>query len=173
MRRIQAGIKRYWGEWAEPFLVRFNSGDGRVHSLDEPLPVQDCSNRYGLVQPFILHQDAPGRPRLLDEPVPTIRGRNGHGLVEPFIVHYYGNGDAVPTRIPLATVTTKDRFALVEGKAGLDITLRMLHPRELAAAQGFPSGYDFAGTKTDQVKQIGNAVPVGLARALALEALSA
>jgi DNA (cytosine-5)-methyltransferase 1 len=70
-------------------------------------------------------------------------------------------------------VTTKDRFALVEGKAGLDITLRMLHPRELAAAQGFPSGYDFAGTKTDQVKQIGNAVPVGLARALALEALSA
>jgi DNA (cytosine-5)-methyltransferase 1 len=49
----------------------------------------------------------------------------------------------------------------------------MLQPNELAAAQGFPSGYDFAGTKGDKVKQIGNAVPVGLAKALALEALSA
>lgn len=173
MRRIQAGIRRYWGDWAEPFLVRFNSGDGRVHSLNEPLPVQDCSNRYGLVQPFLLHQDAPGRPRSMAEPIPTIRTKSGHALVEPFLVHYYGNGDAVPVRIPLATVTTKDRFALVEGMASLDITLRMLHPRELAAAQGFPAGYDFAGTKTDQVKQIGNAVPVGLARALAYEALSA
>jgi DNA (cytosine-5)-methyltransferase 1 len=42
----------------------------------------------------------------------------------------------------------------------------MLQPRELAGAQGFPDDYQFTGTKTDQVKQIGNAVPCGLARAL-------
>ena len=35
----------------------------------------------------------------------------------------------------------------------------------LAAAMGF-DGYEFAGTKTDQVRQIGNAVAVRTAEAL-------
>jgi DNA (cytosine-5)-methyltransferase 1 len=47
----------------------------------------------------------------------------------------------------------------------------MLQPHELAAAQGFPGDYQFAGNKGDQVKQIGNSVPVGTAKALALAAL--
>jgi DNA (cytosine-5)-methyltransferase 1 len=42
----------------------------------------------------------------------------------------------------------------------------MLQPRELAAAQGFPEEYEFAGTKTETVEQIGNAVPVNLAQRL-------
>lgn len=37
-----------------------------------------------------------------------------------------------------------------------------------AAAQGFPSDYEFAGNKTEVVKQIGNAVPRRLARAIGL-----
>lgn len=46
---------------------------------------------------------------------------------------------------------------------------RMLEPHELAAAMGFDAGevaYEFAGTKTDKIRQIGNAVPVRLAAAL-------
>jgi hypothetical protein len=42
----------------------------------------------------------------------------------------------------------------------------MLQPHELAAAQGFPQGYQFTGNKTEQVRQIGNAVPCGFSRAL-------
>ncbi len=48
----------------------------------------------------------------------------------------------------------------------LDIRFRMLTPRELAQAQGFPDEYEFAGSRDKQVKQIGNAVPVHTARAL-------
>ena len=44
---------------------------------------------------------------------------------------------------------------------------------DLAAARGFPSDYWFAGNKTDIVRQIGNAVPVNTAQALALGALGA
>jgi site-specific DNA-cytosine methylase len=33
-------------------------------------------------------------------------------------------------------------------------------------AQGFPPDYKFTGTREEQVKQIGNAVPVNLATAL-------
>lgn len=39
-------------------------------------------------------------------------------------------------------------------------------------AQGFRRDYKFTGTKTDQVKQIGNAVPRRLARAIVAAALS-
>jgi DNA (cytosine-5)-methyltransferase 1 len=49
----------------------------------------------------------------------------------------------------------------------------MLQPRELARAQGLPDEYRFTGTKKEQVKQIGNAVPPNIAMALILECLNA
>ncbi len=54
----------------------------------------------------------------------------------------------------------------------LDIRFRMLKPHELAAAQGFPKDYKFTGNTTEVVKQIGNAVPKNLAKALVRAALT-
>ena len=71
----------------------------------------------------------------------------------------------------MPTIVTKDRFGLVQASY-YDILFRMFQPKELAAAQGFPDDYIFCGTKTEIVKQIGNAVPVNLARALCRAALS-
>ena len=45
--------------------------------------------------------------------------------------------------------------------------IRMLTPEECAAIQSFPKEYDFWGTKKEIYTQIGNAVPVGLAKAIA------
>lgn len=55
----------------------------------------------------------------------------------------------------------------------LDIRFRMLQPHELAAAMSFPKTYVFTGNREQKVKQIGNAVPVGLAQALCSAILSA
>ena len=44
---------------------------------------------------------------------------------------------------------------------------RFLTPRELARLQSFPDDFHFCGSKTDMVKQIGNAVPVLMASAIA------
>ncbi|WP_339106310.1 DNA cytosine methyltransferase [Haloterrigena salinisoli] len=66
-------------------------------------------------------------------------------------------------------MTTKDRHALCIPDFypwGLDLRYRMLQPRELAAAQGIPEGYDFTGNKTQTTKQIRNAVPVNLGKSL-------
>ncbi len=99
------------------------------------------------------------------------------GLVQAFLVKYHGTDQDPAMREPLHTVTTKDRFGLVtvRGQAYqiADIGLRMLTPRELYRAQGFPESYVIdrgaAGepiTKTAQVRMCGNSVCPPLARAI-------
>jgi len=51
-------------------------------------------------------------------------------------------------------------------KLGIELGFRMLQPNELAAATGFPSDYQFTGSKVEVVKQIGNAVPPNFAKAM-------
>lgn len=48
---------------------------------------------------------------------------------------------------------------------------RVLTPRELARLQDFPDSFVFEGPKSQVLKQIGNAVPVNLARSVAAELL--
>jgi DNA (cytosine-5)-methyltransferase 1 len=47
----------------------------------------------------------------------------------------------------------------------------MLKPHELKRAQGFPDDYVITGNVTEQMRQIGNAVPVNTAKALATEVM--
>ena len=163
------------GAIIEPFITRFHGGKDSVrrnHSVDEPLPVIDTSNRYAIVEPFITaigQTSAKDRSRSLDDPLSTVVTKQEHVLIEPFLINYYWNGDAYSIDIPLGTVTTKDRFALIEpdGEFALDIRFRMLQPHELSLAQGFHKDFKFYGTKTEIVKQIGNANPVNLSAAVA------
>jgi DNA (cytosine-5)-methyltransferase 1 len=74
--------------------------------------------------------------------------------------------DSVPA------LTCSNENALIQN-IGLDIRFRMLKNHELKKAQGFPEDYHITGNVTEQTKQIGNAVPVGTAKALAKEAMSA
>lgn len=171
LRRIAAGLRKFGGASAQPFLIAMEHG-GRVRSVDRPLPTITTAKggALGVVQPFLLGQQSCAAPRATDQPVPTICTDGAIGLVEPFVVKYYGTGEAKSLELPLDTVTTKDRFLLIEPQSGrtlaeLDIRFRMLQPHELAAAMSFPKTYTFTGTRAAQVKQIGNAVPVELARA--------
>ncbi|WIW88994.1 DNA cytosine methyltransferase [Sphingobium sp. V4] len=117
-----------------------------------------------------------------DMPLHTISaGGLHHAEVRAFLVKYYGNEqDGHGLGGPLGAVTTKDRFGLVtvtiEGEeyAIVDIGMRMLSPRELFNAQGFPPEYiielDVNGrplTKTAQVRMCGNSVSPVMAEALA------
>lgn len=102
--------------------------------------------------------------------------------VAAFLIKYYGNetgGHGLDE--PIGTVTTKERFAVVTVTIEtvtyviVDIGMRMLSPRELARAQGFPDSYilDPIGpngkplSKTAQIRMIGNSVCPDMAKALA------
>jgi DNA (cytosine-5)-methyltransferase 1 len=119
--------------------------------------------------------------------------------VAAFLIKYYGNEDGGHgLSDPLGTVTTRDRFAVVtvtleiDGDAQtfvlVDIGMRMLEPKELAAAMGFPPDYIFnpecwyrtdGGNlkfghlpKSQQIAKIGNAVCPTMSEALAAANLS-
>jgi len=168
----------------EPVLVEYhsekkNGGGPRARSVDQPLPTQDTSNRFGLAQPFIvpfLGERDGQQPRVksVDDPLQTITTQNPIGLAEPIITSYYGTQNVSPLSAPLPTVTTKDRFGLVmpviDGKV-LDIRFRMLKLHELAAAMDFPADYQFAGNQGEGVRQVGNAVDVLQAQVLCRELL--
>lgn len=163
MRRILRGIEKFWGDRAVPFLCRYNGGDNRTHSINEPVPVLDTSNRYGLVQPLIAELRGKSGCRPVSEPLSTVACSGAHHAL---VMEYYGNGVCHnPGVEPLPVVTTKERFALIEAKE-LRLGFRMLQPHELAAAQSFPRDYMFTGSKTEIVKQIGNAVCPKMAQAL-------
>lgn len=93
-------------------------------------------------QPLIMpvtHADTSNRVRGLSDPLPTVTGAN---------------------RGELALVTgNAERIEHAQGAQRVDILFRMFEPHELAAAMGF-AAYKFSGNKTEQVKQIGNAVAV-------------
>lgn len=169
----------------QPFIVKTANGvsrageETRARDLAVPLPTLTASTDFALIEPHLLPQNQGGSLRKVSEPVPTVATAGAIGLVEPFLISYYGTGTAYSTADPLDTVTTKDRHALVfpiveiEGQRyRLDIKFRMLQPHELAAAQGFPRDYKFAGNKTKTTKQVGNAVPRHTARSLFLSVLT-
>ena len=165
----------------QPFITHLtHHGERKQHSVDDPCPTVTGAHRgeLALIQPFILGQQSCSAPRSVSQPVPTVVTDGAMALVEPFLIKYYGNEKSAESiHEPLDTVTTKDRFLLVEPKTGkavaeLDILFRMLQPHELAAAMSFPKNYQFTGNRGEQVKQIGNAVPVNLARAHAKALLS-
>lgn len=156
---------------AEPFVMS-GQGDGAPRSIDAPMPGMTASLGSALIAPY--YGSGSGETcGSAETPMPTVTTKARFGLVVP-VTHGAGGPGPRALDEPLPTLTTAKggEFALVEGAADgrrYDIRFRMLEPRELARAMGFDDGeaeYEFAGTKTDITRQIGNAVPVNTACAL-------
>lgn len=158
----------------QPFVLGQHAGNA-PRGADEPLPTIPGAGAHALIAPYY-GSGSGATCGSAEEPLPTVTTRDRFGLVVP-ITHApaagCGDGRARSCEDPLPTVTGANRgelaFVAPHLAAGCDILYRMLQPHELAAAMGFTSAessYAFAGTKTEVIKQIGNAVPVNTAAAL-------
>lgn len=163
-------MKNYGGNYQ-------GSGSG----ADKPLDTVTAKDHNSLVTAHILTMRNNMDGQKADEPLSAISCSGAHHAeVQAFLVKYFSSGTAHSVHKPLDTVTTKDRFALVtihgEEYIITDIKMRMLTPRELFNAQGFPEDYiidhDYEGkpySKSNQVARCGNAVtppvPAALVRA--------
>ena len=161
--------------------------------MDLPMGTVTAVDHHGLVTSHLLKLrgglgDHHTTAQDLREPAPTLTAGGTHlAEVRAFLTTYYGTDQDPQMAMPLATVTTRDRFALVTVTIGgveyaiVDIGMRMLTPRELFNAQGFPHDYVIDPvveqkrgkktvlaplSKTEQVHKCGNSVCPPLSEAL-------
>jgi DNA (cytosine-5)-methyltransferase 1 len=160
----------------------YGSGSGLTcKSVEQPMDTITVKDRLGLICP-VTHGGGGNIARDITSPFPTLTTSKGGHLA--FITASFGERDGQLPRVhdlqmPMPTIPATGSVRLAQGEEGeggqqYDILFRMLHWRELARAMSFSdadSDYEFAGTKTEITKQIGNAVPVRTARALVGAAL--
>lgn len=201
LRRIARGLEKFVVNNPDPFIMQAYGGGytGAGRSIHEPLPTITTKDHNYLVTPYITQYHSYSKDEVrgqeLTKPLLTVDTSNRYSLITPymiprgdfdskrvsqvqaFLIKYYGQGYGQDIRKPLDTITTKDRFGLVtvHGKPYqiVDIGMRMLQPRELFRAQGFPDTYiidvDYEGNvypKTQQVARVGNSVVPQMAQAL-------
>lgn len=134
-----------------PLMTAYYSTGGQSAAIDEPSLTVTSKARFGLAEATA------GPPPLSDAQL--ARGRQ----VADFLRRHgcWGGGD-------LVTVTVRGETYVI-----VDIGMRMLTPRELARAQGFPDSYILAAphagrvlNDTEQRHKIGNSVCPQVAAAL-------
>ena len=137
-------------------------------------------NAMGLVTSNLVKLRGTSNSASTAEPLGTVSAQGfHHAQVYAFLDRYFGSQQDPRLEDPLHTITTKDRDAVVtvmvdgEPYAIADIGMRMLQPRELYRAQGFPESYVIDRgadgrvlTKAEQVRMCGNSVCPPIAAAL-------
>ena len=104
-------------------------------------------------------QDADGstQTRPLDQPAPAVTGKaSGQWAFERPATTVMGDGRVFPP----------DGHHAYQGRGSWSTHAIKVTLEELATLQGFPPGYQFAGNKSSRARQIGNAVPPPLAKAI-------
>ena len=120
LERIYAGLIKFVAGGKDAFLVKYNSmsrtGKYNAPGIDEPCPVVATQGRLGVAQVCFLSKQFSGHPESknvsVEEPAGAITCKDHH----VFVSAYYGNGHNHSVDLPAPTVTTKDRFALVESR---------------------------------------------------------
>ena len=158
-------------------LVLDHFKNGKAQSVLDPIGSQTTHDRYSMLTPLILGQHGGAACRPTNKPCPTIATAGAIRVATPIILDMSHPSDTNDERRvssgeePMHTITTRNNSAMVtlpvlEDGRVIDIRLRMLKPSELAAAHSFPKDYVLTGNRGDQVKQIGNSVPVMTAKAM-------
>jgi DNA (cytosine-5)-methyltransferase 1 len=149
--------------------------NGKPMDTSRPLGAQTTHDRFSVVNTFVLGQQGGAELRPDNQPMPTISTAGAIRKVDAVILDMSrpagpDSGHVRSSKEPMRTITTYDNvqgvFALLEDGRLLDVRIRMLKPSELAAAHSFPKDYRLSGSRADQVKQIGNSVPVRTAKAI-------
>ena len=169
----------------QPFIVKLNN-HADAESVEKPLTsVLAGGQHHALCQPFIIDHFKNGRAQSVDEPIGAQTTHDRYSMLTPLILDMsrpggHDSGHIRSADMPIQTLTTCDNVQVAtpiifDKAVGLprlpdgryiDIRLRMLKPSELAAAHSFPKDYILTGNRGEQVKQIGNSVPVMTAAAM-------
>ena len=189
LRTICAQVKGGHFSMVSAHITKFRTG-ATGSAMNTPLPTitagpkekpAGAPHALGIVTSNMIKLRGTSTAASTHEPLGTVSaGGQHHAEVRSFLLAYYGTDQSQGLADPLATVTSRDRFGLVtihgQDYQIVDIGLRMLQPRELFRAQGFPDDYIIGDdpaqglklTKSAQVRMCGNSVCPPMAKALIL-----
>ncbi len=160
------------------FLAKHYGGNETPGTpMGRPIDTITTQDHHALVTSHLMVNNTGHAGAAASAPVPTLTTGNHVAEVRALLIKFYGTDQDPRIDEPLHTITTKDRFGLVVVKGEVyaiaDIGMRMLEPRELYRAQGFPESYLIDrradGTplpKHAQVRMCGNSVSPVAAQAL-------
>jgi DNA (cytosine-5)-methyltransferase 1 len=165
-------------------LITKHYGGVVGHEIERPLGTVTGRDHHALSAAFLtkFYGTSVGSRAELPMPTITASGKGGGHLaqVRAFMIKYSGSDrrdSSQQVLAPLQTLTPQAHFGFVmihgEPYQIVDIGMRMLQPRELFNAQGFPADYVidplFSGrpmTKTAQIAAAGNSVCPQVAAAI-------
>ena len=167
------------------WLTQYFSGEGHYHSTEEPLATITTMEREGVTLAHLAHFKGKDKGQSVRDSLMTVTARDGQFAdVRTTIVKWDGQTDLGYWSEVRKMLNQYCGYNLAEDEILLlnirgiwyfisDIGLRMLTPRELYDAMGFPHDYiidkDVNGnpiTRADQVARCGNAVCPAVAEAL-------
>lgn len=167
------------------WLTQYFSGEGHYHSTEEPLATITTMEREGVTLAHLAHFKGKDKGQSCHDPLMTVTARDGQFAdVRTTIVKWDGQTDLGYWNEVRKMLNQYCGYNLADDEILLlnirgiwyfisDIGLRMLTPRELYDAMGFPHDYiiekDINGnqiTRADQVARCGNAVCPAVAEAL-------
>lgn len=168
-----------------PYLTKYYSGADQSFSCKSPLHTITTKDRMSICNGYLTILRNNMDCRSVNEPLNTITTSGAHFAYTKVYIRKYaagcnlGNWPKVREMLNLYTdwCIYDDEVLIIRiGNFEYfisDIGLRMLQPKELYMAQGFPADYiidrDYTGKeykKTKQVARCGNAVPPAFAKAL-------
>lgn len=172
------------------YISKYYGGtyDGAGSGADEPLHTVTVEERHAVAGAFLSHfykGNGSAQGSAAYEPVPTVMGNNKASVVTAKLTPadlkcnefgYWAEIRAILNKYAGHTLAD-DEILIIDINGNFyflsDIGMRMLTPRELYLAQGFPSDYqiefDYNGkpySKKEQVARCGNAVCPPLAEAV-------
>jgi len=153
-----------------PFIVKLRHNEN-AEGVDAPLSTVTTSGAHHMLcQPLVLDHMRNGKADLADKPIGVQPTHDRFSMITPLVLGQQGCAICRPIDEPCPTIATggaiRGIFPVLEDGRVIDIRIRMLKPSELAAAHSFPKDYVLTGNRGEQVKQIGNSVPVMTAAAM-------
>jgi DNA (cytosine-5)-methyltransferase 1 len=165
------------------FLAKHNGGNEATgQQLERPADTITATDTKALVTSHLMKlKGTCQHGQAIDEPMHTVQASGNHyAEVRAFLIKFYSEGGQwARLDEPMHTIPTVARMGLVVVRGELyqitDIGMRMLTPRELFRAQGFPESYIIDPivdgrrlSQRSQVRMCGNSVCPQLAEALAV-----
>ena len=194
LRRVARGVRKYILDTEKPFwapepitgLAHHRSDDAQrllrtyagSPSTRTGVEDNDAATATALCINHQYTSNGCGGDGRLTRPMKTITTGGNAALVGAMIIKYYSEGGQhARCSAPAPTLTTRDRLGLVgaaiRANQVVDIGMRMLSPRELFNAQGFPARYVIDPqvdgrplSRRRQVGMAGNAVCPDMAEAV-------